>query len=54
MSQNRQAIFFDEPDLCAWFEWLKEAADRWACRIHAYVLMTDHAGATRQQEIEGR
>ncbi len=38
---NRQAIFFDESDYKAYLSWLKEAADKYHCDIHAYVLMTN-------------
>jgi putative transposase len=39
---NRQQILFEEPDY--WFLWEKigAAADRFDCRIHAYVLMPSH------------
>jgi putative transposase len=39
---NRQAIFFADEDYRAYLGWLNEAATRWACAIHAYVLMTNH------------
>jgi putative transposase len=39
---NRQPIFFDDFDYRAYLDGLKEASERWACRIHAYVLMTNH------------
>ena len=39
---NRQAIFFAEEDYQAYLGWLREAAARWSCDIHAYVLMTNH------------
>lgn len=39
---NRQPIFFDDLDYRAYLNWLKEASERWSCRIHAYVLMTNH------------
>jgi putative transposase len=39
---NRQPIFFDDFDRRVYLDWLKEAAERWSCRIHAYVLMTNH------------
>lgn len=39
---NRQAILRDEEDY--WFLWgrLRDAADKFRCEIHAYVLMPDH------------
>ncbi len=39
---NRQAIFFDEADREWYQQWLGEAARRYGCAIHAYVLMTNH------------
>jgi len=39
---NRQAIFFDDADYQGYLGWLKEAAERYSCAIHAYVLMTNH------------
>jgi len=39
---NRQAIFFDDSDYQFYLGWLKLAAEKYSCRIHAYVLMTNH------------
>jgi REP-associated tyrosine transposase len=39
---NRQAIFFSDSDCRLYLGWLREAAHRWHCAIHAYVLMTNH------------
>ena len=39
---NREAIFGDEADYHAYAEWLREAATRHGCAIHAYVFMTNH------------
>jgi len=39
---NRDPIFFDEADYQAYLKWLKEAAEKYGCKIHAYVLMTNH------------
>jgi REP element-mobilizing transposase RayT len=39
---NRGAIFFAVEDYARYHDWLAEAAGRYACRIHAYVLMTNH------------
>ncbi len=39
---NRQAIFFDDADYKAYLNWLKIAADKYNCKIHSYVLMTNH------------
>ena len=39
---NRQAVFFDDEDYRVYLHWLKTASERYDCRIHAYVLMTNH------------
>lgn len=39
---NRQAIFFADNDDRVYLSWIAEAAKRWSCAIHAYVLMTNH------------
>jgi len=39
---NRQAIFFDESDYRLYLKWVKAAAEKYGCQIHAYVLMTNH------------
>jgi putative transposase len=39
---NRQAIFFADNDYRIYLGWLAEAAKRWSCAVHAYVLMTNH------------
>ena len=39
---NRNPIFFDDGDYPAYLQWLEEAAERYGCFIHAYVLMTNH------------
>lgn len=39
---NREPIFFEEPDYSAYLGWLKEGAERYQCEVHAYVLMTNH------------
>jgi len=39
---NRQPIFFEERDYHAYLKWLKVAAEKDACSIQAYVLMTNH------------
>lgn len=39
---NRQAIFFCDQDYRRYLETLEQAAEENACRIHAYVLMTNH------------
>ena len=40
---NRQACFFAEDDYRFYLEWLAEYAGKTGCRLHAYVLMTNHA-----------
>ncbi|SFO06708.1 putative transposase, partial [Formivibrio citricus] len=39
---NRQACFFADEDYRFYLEWLKDYAGKNRCRIHAYVLMTNH------------
>ena len=39
---NRQACFFVDKDYRYYLDWLAEYADKTSCRIHAYVLMTNH------------
>ena len=39
---NRGAIFFAVEDYASYHDWLAEAASRYFCRIHAYVLMINH------------
>jgi putative transposase len=39
---NRAACFFDDQDRLAYLGWLHEALVRERCRLHAYVLMTNH------------
>jgi putative transposase len=39
---NRQAVFFDDEDYRVYLGWLKLAGEKYDCRIHAYVLMTNH------------
>ncbi|WP_296810668.1 transposase, partial [Thiocapsa sp.] len=39
---NRAACFFDDQDRRAYLGWLHEALVRERCRMHAYVLMTNH------------
>ena len=38
----RSAIFFGEEDCTAYLSWLGDCATRFACSIHAYVLMGNH------------
>ncbi len=39
---NRQACFFAEEDYCFYLDWLRAYSSKTGCRIHAYVLMTNH------------
>ena len=39
---NRSPCFFAEPDYLAYLALLRELAPRFACAVHAYVLMTNH------------
>jgi REP element-mobilizing transposase RayT len=35
-------VFFSIDDRLQYLEWLREAAAAFGCRIHAYVLMSNH------------
>ena len=39
---DRQPCFFREMDYVRYLQDLREAALRFGCRVHAYVLMTNH------------
>ncbi len=39
---SRAPVFFEDSDYRAYLGWLEEAAKRYDCAIHAYVLMTNH------------
>ena len=39
---SREPVFFEKNDYVAYLDWLVEAAERYGCAIHAYVLMTNH------------
>jgi putative transposase len=39
---NREACFYVEEDYRFYLHWLEEAAKKYGCDIHAYVLMTNH------------
>jgi putative transposase len=39
---NREPCFFSEEDYRCYLEFLAETAKKYGCRIHAYVLMTNH------------
>ena len=39
---NRQACFYADEDYRFYLDWLTEYASKTGCRVHAYVLMTNH------------
>lgn len=39
---DRQAVFFGDEDYARYRDWLAEAAERYGCTVHAYVLMPNH------------
>jgi len=39
---NRHACFFADEDYRFYLDWLTEYAGKTGCRVHAYVLMTNH------------
>ena len=39
---NRHACFFAEEDYCFYLNWLTAYADKTGCKVHAYVIMTNH------------
>ncbi len=39
---SQEPVFFEDSDYRAYLDWLAEAAERYECAIHAYVLMTNH------------
>ena len=39
---SRKVVFAEADDYHAYFGWLKEGADTNGCRIHAYILMSNH------------
>ena len=61
---NRHAIFFADNDYRVYLGWIAEAAKRWSCAVHAYVLMTNHVhllvtpqdreGVSRMMQYLGR
>jgi len=40
--RSREPVFFESNDYAAYLGWLGEAARRYGCAVHAYVLMTNH------------
>ena len=61
---SREPVFFADADYRAYLAWLQEAAKRYRCKVHAYVLMTNHVhilvtpsdtlGVTRMMQYVGR
>ncbi len=39
---SRNPVFFEADDYHAYLNWLSEAAERYDCKVHAYVMMTNH------------
>ena len=39
---SREPVFFESDDYAAYLYWMKEAAMRYDCAVHAHVLMTNH------------
>lgn len=39
---NQAPVFFEAEDREVYLDWLRDAANRYDCAIHAYVLMTNH------------
>jgi putative transposase len=39
---NREACFFSEDDYLSYLHWLGKALEEAQCKLHAYVLMTNH------------
>ncbi|MDH5389508.1 MAG: transposase [Gammaproteobacteria bacterium] len=40
---NREPCFYEEEDYLRYLEDLYQSAEKFKCRIHTYVLMTNHA-----------
>jgi len=61
---SREPVFFENSDYIAYLTWLMEAAERYDCEVHAYVLMTNHVhilatpndkqGISRMMQYVGR
>ena len=61
---SREPVFFENSDYSAYLNWLNEAALRYDCEVHAYVLMTNHvhilatpkdkSGISRMMQYMGR
>lgn len=61
---SRKAVFYEDADYHAYLGWLQEAAERYECAVHSYVLMTNHVhilatpstldGVSRMMQYIGR
>jgi len=49
---NREPIFAADDDYAFYLECLQDAAERYGCAIHAYVLMTNHVHLLATPETE--
>jgi len=49
---NRSAIFFDDKDHHVYLNGLGEAMQKYGCKLHAYVLMTNHVHLLLTPESE--
>ena len=49
---NRNVIFAEYADYCIYNDNLGEACERFRCRVHAYVLMTNHVHLLITPETE--
>jgi len=50
---NRQACFFKDTDRQLYLEWLAEYAEHNQCKVHAYVLMSNHVHLLATPEVGG-
>ncbi len=61
---SREPVFLEDSDYRAYLDWMEEAARRYGCAIHAFVLMTNHVhllvtpqdrqGVSRMMQYIGR
>ena len=51
---ERQACFFGKADYVRYLQDLREASLKFGCRIHAYVLMTNHVHLLITPENRGQ
>ena len=51
---NRAACFIAEEDYRRHLDDLSEQSRRFGCAVHAYVLMTNHAGKGSQVQVRGQ